>query len=103
MITSVALTVASFAFFNSGARTVSTCERHGSGGSGTLSWWRPGAVCGGGYPGVASAVHLNTTFLVEPAVLLLLAVFVWAVQAARDSSRVRAELPDRCSGMGEGQ
>lgn len=87
LIVFAALTLASFAFFNSGARGVAACEREGFGGPGTLSWWRPGSVCEGGEPQFVS-VQLNATFVVIPAVLLVLAGAVWITTTVRDPTPV---------------
>lgn len=83
----VALTVASFAYFNSGARGVAACERDGFTGPGTLSWWQPGSVCEGGEPQFR-VVELNAAFLVVPALLLAFAAAAWAVKAIRDPAPI---------------
>ena len=61
-----------FALMHSGSRATTLCEGEGFSGTGSFSWWPPGARCVGGQPAIEKTVLDPAFFLAAGALTLIL-------------------------------
>jgi hypothetical protein len=74
-----------FALMHSGSRATTLCEGEGFSGTGSLSWWPPGARCVGGEPAIEKTVLDPACFFAAGTLtLILLGAAAIALPARRE-------------------